>query len=57
MHLAQVSPNGEKIKKKDFKFMFKIAYRFWSSFQLHLSNIVLQAKVLYIVSSGDRIYK
>lgn len=48
---------GKKTEKRDFKFMFKIAYAFWSSFQLHLSNIVLQAKVLYIVSSGDHIYK
>lgn len=37
--------------------MFKIDYAFWNSFQLHLSNIALQAKVLYIVSSEDHIYK
>lgn len=57
MHLAQIRPNREKIKKEDFKSTFKIAHPFWSSIQLHLSNIVLQAKVLCSVSSGDRIYK
>lgn len=54
-HLVQTSPDGEKMT--DFKFTFKITYAVWSSFQLHLSNVVLQAKVLYIVSSGDHIYK
>lgn len=55
MHLIQTSPKGEKMK--DFKFTFKITYAVWSSFQLHLSNVVLQAKVLCIVSLGDHIYK
>ena len=60
LFIHALSPNKSKWrekKKKDFKFTFNIAYAFWSSFQLHLSNIVLQAKVLYIVSSGDCIYK
>lgn len=53
--IIETSPKGEK--KEDVKFMFKIIYAVWSSFQLYLSNMELHAKALCIVSSGDHIYK
>lgn len=49
--IIETSPKGEK--KEDVKFMFKIIYAVWSSFQLYLSNMELHAKALCIVSSGE----